>query len=386
MSRKKGNGEGSIYTTVRNGKTYYTAQITIGTEPNGKPLRKSFSGYKKSDVLEKMRSAQVQVDKGLYIPDSEMEFAEFFQMWLFTFKKHSIKPTSFARYEQIYRNKIKDSSIAHIKLTNLSALKLQKYFNDMLESGNLTPNSAKVVLTRINTCLKYAVQEGIIYRNYAANIQLPEIIQQKKRTAYEKDEQEAILNYLTDDICDIAILLDFCTGMRLGELLAIRTEFIDFKNCEIHVNDQYQYVYEYDAEGNKKREYKLIPPKTKTSNRIIPIPSSVMKKISDIVNNRPVPIKNPTLIFCDTSGKPLNPKKVTRRLEHIEKKLNIEHKNFHAIRHSYATRLFESGVPPKTVQILMGHSNIKPTLDIYTHYMNSAKKDVKNVLNNMFSA
>lgn len=384
MSKKKSNGEGTIYKIMKNGKAYYRAQITIGLDINGNPKRKSFSGYVKSDVAKRMREAQLQVDRGLNILDSEIPFGDFFKMWIFTYKKNTVSPATFSKYEGFYRNKIVGTPIENIKLKDLSAIKLQKYFNESINSGSLSPNNAKQLLVRINSCLTFALQEEYIFKNVAKSITLPKV-NSSKRTAYTKEEQEKIISYLTDDKKDIAIFLAFATGMRLGEILALYKSDIDFSKNKITVNKQYQNNYYIEEDLTRTRRYEITKPKTESSIRTLPIPKKAMDKISKMLNSDTALPFQSVLLFCDDFGRALERKILPRRLKQIEKELNIPHKGFHCIRHSYATRLFEEGVPPKTVQVLLGHSTMQPTMEIYTHVMETSEKIAEEKLNILFA-
>lgn len=93
---------------------------------------------------------------------------------------------------------------------------------------------------------------------------------------------------------------------------------------------------------------------------------------------------NNNYVFTDDIGKPIDDKRPGRNLKNILEKLNIKPIKFHALRHTYATRLFENNVPAKTVQILMGHSDIDVTMNIYTHVMNDTKLDAIEKINNIF--
>ena len=130
MATKKSNGEGTIYVRKRNGKNYYTGQVTIGIDENGNQIRKSFCGYKRADVVKEMKEAQFYVDKNIYTDTKDLTFGEYLYEWLYTTKKLELAPLSFERYESIYKNKIKTDSIHIIKMSELSTKNLQKFFNN----------------------------------------------------------------------------------------------------------------------------------------------------------------------------------------------------------------------------------------------------------------
>ncbi len=162
-------------------------------------------------------------------------------MWIFTYKKNTISPATFSKYEGFYRNKIVGTPIENVKPKDLSAIKLQKYFNEAINSSSLIPNNAKQLLVRINSCLTFALQEEYIFKNVAKSITLPKV-NGRKRTAYTKEEQEKIISYLTDDKKDIEIFLAFAPGMRLGEILALYKSDIDFSKNKITVNKQFKTI------------------------------------------------------------------------------------------------------------------------------------------------
>ncbi|GAA0864571.1 site-specific integrase [Paraclostridium tenue] len=133
-------------------------------------------------------------------------------------------------------------------------------------------------------------------------------------------------------------------------------------------------------------------PKTKNSIRTILIPKNILIKLKEHkVQQSKNKLQlgelyaNNDYIFCDNLGYPLDDKRPTRNLKSILTKLNIEPLKFHRLRHTYATRLFEANVPPKTVQVLIGHYDISITMDIYTHVMENTKLEAVDKLNDIFN-
>jgi site-specific recombinase XerD len=144
-----------------------------------------------------------------------------------------------------------------------------------------------------------------------------------------------------------------------------------------------------DGRGNSK----IIEqePKTKYSSRTVPIPENIFLRLKDYKKEQNIQklkigdvYQNNDYIFCNEIGFHIDDKKPGRNLKSILNKINIEPIKFHALRHTYATRLFEAGVSPKTVQVLMGHSDISITMDIYTHVMEDVKIDAVEQLNDIF--
>ena len=181
------------------------------------------------------------------------------------------------------------------------------------------------------------------------------------------------------------------TGLRIGEILGLKWSDIDFKANELHVNRSIQRVAIY--ENDEVVGYEVIEqtPKTKNSIRTIPVPNNIINKLKAYKKSQLENIlllgeayNNRNYIFCDKLGNPIEDKRPGRNLKTILKELNIEPMKFHALRHTYATRLFEANIPPKTVQHLMGHADIETTMNIYTHVMKEQKLEAIEKLNSIF--
>lgn len=378
MATKKSNGEGTIYAMERNGKKYYTGQVTLGLDEKGKPIRKSFSGYKRSEVLQRMNEAQFYVDKNIYTDTKDLTFGEYLYEWLYTTKKLELAPLSFERYESIYKNKIKTDPIHMIKLSELSTMNLQKFFNNLIEIKKESYSSANYIKTTLKTALEDAVKSGVLFRNPINGVKIKKEEKQKNYNIFTVEEQELLISSLKlTDTVDLVIYTALSTGLRLGEILALK--WTDFDGNKLDINKQLQIIYE-EKDGVKKQVKKLLPLKTKDSKAILPIPQKVAKELqkhrlrqSEMKLRLGKAYQDEDFIFADDIGQPIDRKRPGRKLSKICKDLNIPHRTFHSLRHTYCTRLFEAGVPIKTVQALMRHSNSQTTLDIYTHVMPEQK-------------
>ena len=371
MIRKKSNGEGSITIKIRNGKKYFTGSITIGQTPEGKQIRKTFSSFKKSVIIEKMNIAKYEYKKGL-ISKEDILFGELFKYWIYDFKKQEVSLNTFSEYEATYRLRIKPYAISKIKTDKITLKDLQKYFNKLQD--HFSANTIKKTYIQIQTCIKFGVIQGIILKNFCPGVALPRVQKKERINVFSKEEQQLIIENLDlKNIVDCIIYFCFYTGLRLGEVLAVKWKDID--NDILTVSRQWRRSTEIDKNGERKLVYNFTELKTKNSRREIPL----LDKVIRLLENIP---KTSDLIFS-IDGKPLDHKKPQRRIKTICKKLEIEERSFHALRHSYATRLFEVEVPVKAVQTLLGHSDIATTLDIYTHVMLDKKIEYMDKLKNI---
>ena len=371
MLKRKSNGEGSVITTTLNGKPYYKGFVTVGYDSNGKQIKKSFGSYKKSVVLDKMNKARFEAKNNM-LSNSDITFGNLFKDWIFNFKKIEVSDNTFCEYEATYRLRVLPYSIANKKANQITLNDLQAYFNELQDK--FTANTIKKAYIQIHSCIKFAIIQGVIIKDYCACITLQKEKKKENYNVFSKQEQDLILNTLNKkDIVDCLIYFTFYTGLRLGEVLALQWD--DIKDNILTVKRQYNRTVKINGVGNSKLTYDFKNLKTKNSEREIPLPDKVLELLKDLP-------KQFDLIFS-VDGQPIERKRPQRRMTALCKKLKIEHRSFHSIRHSYATRLFELDIPIKTVQVLMGHSDMATTMDIYTHVMKDKKLEVIDKLNNL---
>ncbi len=387
--RTKANGEGTIYVEERNGKKYYRAQITIGYDEKGRLKRKSFSGYVKKEVIEKMNEYLYKMNTGQISDNENITLQEWFYTWLFEFRIHDLKPSSFERYESIYRNYIEGSPIGKMKLKDLRAANIQAYYNALLEK-DISISTLHTINKFLKTCLNEAVKQNYIPQNYCNSVKLPKETKTESYDVFTLEEQEKFLQAIKGHKYELAFKLNLGTGLRLGELLALKWTDIDFINNTVSVNKSIKRVTFVDKDGNRENKIIEQTPKTKTSYRTVPIPENIMKELKTYMKKQYRFKKDNEFyndndyIFCDEFGNPLDPKLLPRNFKSILKKAGLREIKYHSLRHTYATRLFEAGVPIKTVQALLGHSDISTTMNIYTHVMPEQKSIAAERINNLF--
>lgn len=393
MANKRANGEGSISKYIVNGVNKgWRASISVGSDENGKYIRKQFYGKTQKEVKEKLEEFKKQMSLGALPSDDKLTLEHWYYTWLFDYRIKDLKPKSFEKYEGIYRNYIKGSTIGKIKLKDLRATHLQKHYNELLDIYNKPVSTVKSLNTRLKPCLAEAEKQGYIQKNYCKMVTLPKDNTTKEIKVLSSDQQKLFIEAIKGHNLEVLFLVALSTGLRLGEILGLKWSDIDFNTGTLTVNRTLQRITQIDRNGN--RESKVIEqlPKTKNSIRSIPIPKNILIKLKDHrleQNKNRLKLgdlySNNDYVFCDKLGYPIDDKKPARNLKTILTKLGIEPIKFHGLRHTYATRLFEANVPPKTVQVLMGHYDISITLDIYTHVMEGTKLEAVEKLNEIFT-
>ena len=386
---KRANGEGSI--TFYSSRNCYRGQLTIGIDEKGKAKRKSFYGKTKKEVKEKMDNYKLLNPIGA-AAINEYTVATWFNYWIWNIKKRDIKPTTFARYESVYRTHIEGSEIANIPLYKLKLNNIQAYYNKLLDNG--TPIATiKQINSKLKTCLDSAEKNNYIEKNYCKLVEIPTDTKDKKIEVFSVDQQKQFAETVKGHKLELLFLTALCTGLRIGEISGLKWSDIDFDNHTLTVNRTVERVALFDKDG--KRHYETIEQTPKTSNgfRTVPIVSYIFNrllehKVQQDAIKREIPNFNEyDLVFCDKKGYYLNPNSIGGAFHRIQNKMNIpkdEHIKFHGLRKTFATRLFEKGVPPKTVQTLLGHSDIEITLNIYTQVMENKKVEAINELESIF--
>lgn len=391
---KRANGEGCIYKKKvdSNGKcTLWGANIMIGYKADGKKKIKTIYGKTQKEVKDKLEDYKKELLLNTYNVDYDnITLADYYYTWLMD-KKPSYKATSFKDYETIYRLYIKGRPIGKARLKKLSQTDLKRQYRDLMNEG-ITPQTIHRINTKLKACLNTAIREEVIIKNPCSLVELPKITKIKKREVLTAEEQASFIEAIQGHKLELLYIVALATGMRLGEILGLKWKYIDFTNNTIEVYNTIQRIFVFD--DNMKKKLKTIEqtPKTENGTRVIPLPVSLIPKLKE---HRKRQLENKLkygqsynisdYVFTDEMGRIIDNKKPNRNLQSILKTLGIEPIKFHGLRKTYATRLFENGVPPKTVQTLLGHADIQTTLNIYTEVMDTEKQKAVDTLNNIFN-
>ncbi len=364
-----------------NGKQYYRVTRTIGKKADGTPIRKTFYGSGINEANQKANDYMNDIKNGLISNFEYVTINDLMHIWLFDFLHNSskIKPSTFQRYESIYRNYIKESSIAGLRVYTFTSLQLQKFYNQLSKTHSYSK------LQTLNTILKvffnWSIDNGYILKNPCLKVDLKgnktDIINNERKDVeiLTKKEIEIIKKHIKNTNFELIFLLDLATGLRQGELLALDWEHIDLKNKTAKIEKSVKEVYVYDDENTKHIETIFQTPKTLNSFRTVALPDVIINVLKSQKNKE-------GLLFKDPDNEPLKGKNVSTKWTKILKECNIPHKKFHSIRHTYASMLLENGVDIETVAELMGHSAISIT-QIYLHSSNNQKKKSVNKLNSL---
>lgn len=304
-----------------------------------------------------------------------MKYTEWFNIWL----KNYIKPSSKQRTYEQYCKIAKIHILPHLgnyKLEELTPFVLQKFVTDLTVNGNkrtgkgLSPNFVKAIISVVQNSLKTAHMVGYLPEYTANKIKRPKI-NEKKVSCFTLAEQKKIETAALDAKKDKykGIVLCLYTGLRIGELLALSWEDIDFEKGILTVSKTCR-----DGNINGKHIRISDTPKTENSRRQIPLSKTILKMLKEMK-------KKSTCGFLIADGeKPVFVRTYQRMFELLLIKLKLPHKGFHSLRHTFATRALECGMDVKSLSEILGHKNPTITLNRYAHSLWEHKSEMMNKL------
>lgn len=349
--------------------------------------------------LEKsMNDMRYELEHGIYGDAKRMTMNQWFKIWLEDYKENTVKPSTKMSYQQYYNLYIR-KTLGGKYIKDVRSIHIQKLCNDLAKRGLATNTISRVELV-INGMLDQACKNDMILKNPCIGVVVPKI-ERKVRKVMTQQEQDIFIEHVNSE--ENIMFRTFCllalgTGMRIGEILALSWDCIDYNKKTISI--ERTMVYRKDENGNYNFFFQT--PKTKSSRRKIPLLDNVMfslkkyqveqRKYIQMIGELWMPKEEmENLIFTTKSGKPLIENDINRKIHKIINEINeknpqikLQQFSSHTLRHTFATRCFENGIPPKVVQEFLGHASIKMTMDLYTHVLNDTKQEEIKKLESVF--
>jgi Site-specific recombinase XerD len=375
----------------------YQARYTL----NGK--RHTIYGKTPKEVEKKLRDAQYEIEHGIYAKPDRVTVDSWHKTWLKEYRENIVRETTIIGNEKCYKHA--RAEIGHMKLQAVRPEHIQRVLNRMKREGysrGYIENTKKTM----NMIFHQACMNGIILTNPVEKTIVPKVEDKTgnlRRRALTEWEQKAFLECATKRKPFYAgiFYVGFSTGMRIGEINGLEWKDIDFDKMEVHVNGTMIKV--------AGKDYYKGPVKTGESRRTIPLLPEVAKrlrkhkieqaKLRMMLGDKWEPVKGlEDLVFTTMFGKPLMTLSVGRYIDSTvnavnrdeKRKAEAEHRapelmeSFcpHSMRHTFATRALERGIPPKVVQSYLGHSTIDVTMNIYTHVTAELEREeIKKIAN-----
>ena len=365
------NGTGSIRKTTKksNGKEYTFWQARYSDPATG--LQHSITGKDKKEVTQKLIETLNDINHGCYVAPSKQTLGEWLDTWLDLYVTPSVKPYTTDAYRSACRNHIKPA-LGKIKLSALTTLQIQRFYNRLLEQG-LSPKTIKNVNGVLHKALSQAVRIGELKYNPTDACDLPKVYK-KEITPLEQNDIRRFIEAIQGNRYEILYMVTLFTGLRQGEVLGLTWDCVDFDHCTLYINKQLQKTQKVGG------EYTLVPTKNSRA-RLITIAPFVLEllrkrqaqQMESCISGGQAWNNPNQLVFTNELGGHLVHVTVYKDFKDIARSLGYEKARFHDLRHSYAVAAIESGDDIKTVQANLGHATASFTLDVYGHVTQEMK-------------
>ena len=293
-----------------------------------------------------------------------------YKTWLNEWLKLYVKPTTKIRTYKKYQRQIELHilpALGEFELHDLTATVLQRFTVDLSEKG-LSANTVNGIISVLKSSLRRAVLLGVTDKEFTMAIVRPKQ-REKQVDCFSKEEQRKIEQYIFEKKKNklFGVVLCLYTGLRIGELLSLTWEDINLQKGLLCITKSC-----HDSWFSGEYVKVIDTPKTDCSERIIPLPKQLLIKVKEykkLTNNNYV-------VGNGVYGAQV--RSYQKSFELLLKRLNLPHKGFHSLRHTFATRALECGMDIKTLSEILGHKNPMVTLNRYAHSMLEHKTEMMN--------
>ena len=385
----------------KRGKNSYRLTVSEGFDLNGKPMihRKTVHGNKKDAEVE-LAKFVTEVQNGLVIDGKSLKFSEFTEIWKRDYGSKELAPSTYKRYCRMLETRLLPY-FGHFYINKIKPTDIMKFY-DLLEKdtqlvrkqGNngaktKKPLSGKTILEHhrlLRAMLHKAVYWQLIVANPAERVQPPKA-RKPKRRSYDDEQTKILLENLEllsieDTKYKVAITLTIFTGVRLGELMGLEWQDVDFKNGIISINRSSQYLSDMGV-------FTKVP-KTESSIREIAIPEFIISLLEEykLWYEEQKSIygelwMNSDRLFVQADGKPMHPSTISKWFVKYVGQIGLPVINFHGLRHTNASLLVAQNIDIAVISARLGHAQISTTLDFYVHPLLSHNRKAGYALENL---
>ena len=385
----------------KRGKNSYRLTVSEGFDLNGNPMihRKTVHGTKKDAEVE-LAKFVTEVQNGLVVDGKSLKFSEFTEIWKRDYGSKELAPSTYKRYCRMLETRLLPY-FGHFYINKIRPTDIMKFY-DLLEkdtqlvrkkgnNGTKTkkPLSGKTILEHhrlLRAMLHRAVYWQLIVSNPAERVQAPRA-KKPKRRSYDDEQTKILLENLEqlsieDTKYKVAIILTVFTGVRLGELMGLEWQDIDFKNGIISINRSSQYLSDMGV-------FTKVP-KTESSIREIAIPEFIISLLEEykLWYEEQKSIYNElwndsNRLFVQADGKPMHPSTISKWFVKYVGQIGLPVINFHGLRHTNASLLVAQNIDIAIISARLGHAQISSTLNFYVHPLLSHNRKAGYALENL---
>jgi len=378
MNKRRKQGEGTLR---KRADGRWEARVVIGYDEKGNPITKNVTAMEKGKCLKKLE--QLKEKCGVQLTGkvkAEMAFGDWLDFWYQQYAKQTLRPTTQSGYENMIYNHI-ITDIGKIPLNKLTQNDLQQFYTRLKNGGRkvrtelygkgLSDRMVRGCHAMCRKALEKAVADGIIRINPAIGCKLPPKKAKEMQVLTREEMQRFMAQAKADGYFEL-FLLELCTGMRRGEIVALQWDDLNMRTGELHICRQATTVH-----GN----IHICAPKTKSSIRTVILPPDIVKILAEYkkrINSRwmfPSPVKEDA---------PYHPSAIRKVLDRTLERAECKHVRFHDLRHTFATTALANGMDVKTLSAIIGHISSETTLNIYTHITDNMQRSAANKIEQGF--
>ena len=332
-------------------------------------------GRRQSKRFKKLQECRQWIADATYIDEhtdienaTDMLVDAWFEYWI-SVKKKTVRPNTVRNYTERYERNIK-AVIGKKLLTEVKPIHCQKIFSDMADDGYRTTTIYQTRIALYNM-LEFVKENDVIINNPCKKSVKSDMGKPSdKKEALTIETQKKFLEGATGQSYENQYRFILQTGLRTGELVGLKWEDIDFENKTLTIQRSMEFRY-------KVGEWRVGPPKSKSGYRTIPLTDEAIRILkAQKEKNRKIkviPMEWSEQVFLCRKGEPVKNSTYDTALFKICDKVGIKRFSMHVLRHTFATRCIEGGMMPKTLQKILGHSNIGITMNLYVHITEEEK-------------
>lgn len=349
----------------------WEGRYQVYSEEKEKTVYRSIYGYTYEEVRENLTVQKnllrgVPKNGGYQDKSYSLRFSEVAKEWLAEIERHK-KPSTYVKYSVIYRTHI-EYNFQQVMISDITDTFVMEKVSD-----HLSDSVYKSIYCVLNQILEFAS------KRYAfAFIRLKGLCMETKKRPVKvlaRSEQKKLMTVLHQemDIFKMAVLLCLCTGLRLGEVCALKWCDVDFENKILMINRTVQRLPVEDAKT--KTVLMETVPKSEYSKREIPFSDTISEILIKFWNDK---------AYVFGGDKPLEPRTLQYHFKKILEEAGLEDKNFHILRHTFSTNCIEGGTDIKSLSEILGHADVKITLQRYVHPSMANKRKCINELSRFY--
>ncbi len=353
----------------------WEARYVKGYHPDGTPKYGYCYGKTYRDAKQKVTEAKAAILKNKPIPTTSRKrrFAYYCDEWM-RINRSRIRESTYVKYYGILDKHIKPR-LGGCLVQSLSSVIVEQFAHDLLYEEELSPKTVKDILTMLHSIVTYTAKQ------FSDPMQTIEIVYpknpKKEMRVLTRDEQTRFVEYLLDDMddCKFGVLLSLLTGMRIGEVCALRWENVSLTERTVKVKSTMQRLRDFDDNRVRKTKVVISEPKSDTSARVIPLTDYAVKLCKAQWCGEPA-----AFVLTGETDRYIEPRTMQYRLGKYTKVCGLEDVHFHTLRHTFATRCIEVDFEIKSLSEILGHSSPRITLERYVHSSMELKRDNMNKL------